>query len=298
MTGLIGRSYRVELVAGDGFTGVLRSATAQELVFETTGQGELRVSRTAIRSLTLLTPTQVRRNYDDVGNGDHLFFAPTARNLRRGEGYAQNLELFLLRGDYGLTDHVSVGALVSVVPGQGADNVAMLTPKASFPVGEKVHVGGGALLIGSRSRAGGVGYANATYGNADNHLTLGLGYGFSANAGFINTPLLVLGGAVRVARRVSLMNESYFLRDRSFLGDPITAVLGIAGVRVAGRRIGGGLGVLYAYGSYRDSSLSSNPLTQAAAGFSVCGVHRALWALALARLGHRHRPGQAIIRVM
>lgn len=270
--GLLGRSYRVTPLAGNGFIGVLRSATAEELTFETTDQGALRVPRATVRRLTLLSPRQARRNDDDVGNGDHLFFAPTARNLRRGEGYAQDLELFVVRGEYGITDQLSVGALVTVIPGQGTDNVAMLTPKASVPVGEKVRVGAGALLIGSRSGAGGVGYANATYGTADTHLTLGLGYGFSGNSGFINTPLLVVGGAVRVARRVSLLNESYLLRDRSFIGDPITAVLGIAGVRVAGRRIGGGLGVFYAYANYHDSSSSTNRLYQAAVAYPFAEV--------------------------
>ena len=195
-----------------------------------------------------------RAGHDYVGNGTRLFFLPTARNLRGGEGYVQNLELVFVSANYGLTDHFSVGALASIIPGQGADNILALTPKVSWPVAEKVHLGAGALLIASRSGAGAVSYANGTYGSADNNVTLGVGYGFTGKRGFISTPVLVVGGAVRVARRVSLLNETYVVRDRSFLDlGAFLVVGGIVGVRVAGPRFSGGLGVLYAYGEIQNS---------------------------------------------
>lgn len=200
-----------------------------------------------------------RAGYDDVGTGDRLFFLPTARNLRRGEGYVQNLELVFVSANYGLTRHFSVGALASLIPGQGTDNIIALTPKVSWPVTEKVHLGAGSLLIASRSGTGAITYANATYGRADAHVTLGVGYGLSNGSGFINTPVLVAGGAVRVARRFSLLNETYLLRAPDFLdlGD-FLVVAGIAGVRMAGPRFSGGLGVLYAYGEIQDSDFSRN----------------------------------------
>ena len=208
----------------------------------------------APRDTSTRAPAQRRAGYDDVGNGDRLFFLPTARNLRRGEGYVQDLELVFVSANYGLTDHFSVGALASVIPGQGTDNILALTPKASWPVAEKVRFGAGALLIASKSGAGALTYANGTYGTADANVTLGLGYGFTRRSGFIRTPVLVVGGAVRVARRVSLLNETYVLRDRSFLDlGAFLAVGGIAGVRVAGPRFSGGLGVLYAYGEVQSS---------------------------------------------
>ena len=217
-------------------------------------QGTVPATAPAPDTTSARQPARGRAGWDDVGNGDRLFFLPTARNLRRGEGYVQDLELVFVSANYGITDHFSVGALASVIPGQGADNIIALTPKASWPVAEKVHLGAGALLIATKSGAGAVTYANGTYGSADNNLTLGLGYGFTDNSGFISTPVLVLGGAVRVARRVSLMSETYVLRDRSFLDlGTFLVVGGIAGVRVTGPRFSGGLGVLYAYGEIQSS---------------------------------------------
>jgi hypothetical protein len=59
----------------------------------------------------------------------------------------------------------------------------------------------------------GVTYANSTYGSADHILTLGLSYSF-ANGAFTSTPIIKMGGATRASRRVSLMNEAYYLRTR------------------------------------------------------------------------------------
>ncbi|WP_201984116.1 hypothetical protein [Hymenobacter rubidus] len=194
------------------------------------------------------------RAYTDVGNGDRLFVVPTARNLRRGEGYAQDLELVVVGASYGLTNSFSLGAFVSVIPGQGTDNIALLTPKVSFPVAKKLRAGIGSFLIASRSGSGAITYANATYGTADANLTLGVGYGATRRSGFINTPLVLLGGTKRVSRLVSLLNETYLIYDRAFLDlGTFKLVAGIAGVRVAGPRFGGGLGLLYAFGQLQDS---------------------------------------------
>ena len=246
---IVGRTYSVELRSGSTFNGVLRAATATELEFDTQDMGVVRVQRDNLKSMALLTAAQAAKGYDDVGNGNRLFFAPTARNLRRGEGYVQNLELFFLSANYGVTDNFSMGALVTLIPDAGTSNLVALTPKFSFPVADKVHVGAGALLLFNTDEAGGIAYANSTYGSADNNLSLGLGYGFTARGGLINTPILVLGGAVRVARRVSLINESYFVAGKYF--GNYTVVPGIAGIRVAGPRIGGSLGIAYVFFDYR-----------------------------------------------
>ncbi|MDO7850064.1 hypothetical protein [Hymenobacter convexus] len=202
---------------------------------------------------TARRPVGLRPGYDDVGSGDHLFFMPTARNLRRGEGYAQDLELAVLRADYGITDHFSLGILASVIPGQGLDNIVALTPKVSVPVAGRLRVGAGSFLVGTRSGVGALTYANTTYGTADHNLTLGLGYGATGQRGIFSTPLVMVGGATRLARRVALVNETYFLYDRAFLDlGKFLLVAGVAGVRVAGPRFGGGLGVFYAYGQLED----------------------------------------------
>ncbi|HLK96460.1 MAG TPA: hypothetical protein VK364_01705, partial [Hymenobacter sp.] len=110
-----------------------------------------------------------------------------------------------------------------------------ITPKFSVPVSEKFHVGAGALVSRAFNTTFGVGYGLGTYGTADQNLTLGLGYAFAE--GEINsTPVVVIGGATRVSRRISLLNETY-LADGG--------ALGLFGLRMAGSQFSGSLGFIY-----------------------------------------------------
>jgi hypothetical protein len=72
-----------------------------------------------------------------------------------------------------------------------------------------------------------------TYGTANQNLTLGLGYAF-AEGEVSSTPVVVLGGATRVSRRISLLNETYLAGG---------GALGLLGV--AGPQFSGSLGFVY-----------------------------------------------------
>ncbi|HEX8329159.1 MAG TPA: hypothetical protein VF629_16620 [Hymenobacter sp.] len=235
---IIGRTYSVELSSGSSFTGVLRAATPLELEFDTKDLGIVRVQRSNVASFALLNAEQARRGYDDVGNGTRMFFAPTARNLRKGEGYVQDIDIFLIGANYGITDNFSVGVLVPVLPGLGL-NVFAITPKFSVPVNDKFNVGAGVLYANAFGYGGGIGYGVATYGTADNNLTLGLGYGFGGGD-VSSSPVVVVGGNLRVARRLSLVTETYVVDG---------GLAGLIGARVAASRVSGSLGLLYVSGN-------------------------------------------------
>lgn len=251
-TEITGQTYAVELVSGTSFIGVLTASGPEELSFQTKELGLLTLRRANIKQLSLLTSEQARRGYDYQGNGNRLFFAPTARNLRRGEGTVQTIDIFLLGVNYGITDNISLGTLFTWVPQAGGDNFFGLTPKISFPVNERLRLGAGALLVFQRDNNFTFTYANATYGSADNNLTAGVGYAFIQGK-YVNTPVFLLGGARRVSRRVSLLNETYILsvNDRY---ERATFVGGIAGLRVAGQRLSGSLGVMYGFTSFNSGS--------------------------------------------
>jgi hypothetical protein len=238
---------------------VLQAATPTELEFLTKDLGVLRIKRSDVKQMVLLTADRANKGYDDVGNGNRLFFAPTARNLRRGEGTVQDIYIFLLGVNYGITDNFSMGALFTWLPEAGSDNLFALTPKVSFPVSEGVHVGGGGLLVFVGGANINIVYGNTTFGSADNNLTAGVGYSFIRGE-YINTPIFMLGGATRVGRRISLMNESYVLRVSDQYSNA-TLVGGIAGLRVAATRISGSLGLLYGYYAYDSRYNSGYPDT-------------------------------------
>jgi hypothetical protein len=250
---LLGRTYRVETTQGTAFTGTLVSMSLTALEFDAQELGRISLGRGQIRRADLQGPVAVgafaKPGYFDIGNGNRLFFAPTGRGLRKGENSLQAVSLYFFGGNFGVTDYLSLGGYVSLIPGIGLGNqFVLLTPKVSLPVSEKVHVGIGALYLripdfdGSLDRAYGAGilYAAATYGSADNNVTAGLGYGFfDGEVG--STPILQVGGQKRVSRRVSLISENYIVADaRAGMG-------GLYGIKINWRRTSLGLGAAYVY---------------------------------------------------
>lgn len=253
---IVGLSYTVEVVSGTSIIGVLTAVSAEELTFQTKDFGLLTIKRANLKQLTLMTAEQAQHGYDYQGNGNRLFLAPTARNLRKGEGTVQTIDIFLLGVNYGITENISMGALFTWIPAIGTDNLFALTPKVSFPVSERTRLGAGALIFFQRGTNFTLGYGNATFGSADNNFTAGVGYAIVGGAS-VNTPVFMLGGATRVSRRISLLNETYILNVKN-ISDNATLVGGIAGVRVAGQRLSGSLGLMYGYYNYTNRSYASD----------------------------------------
>ncbi|GAA4037484.1 hypothetical protein GCM10022409_23170 [Hymenobacter glaciei] len=190
-----------------------------------------------------------------AGNGSRLFVGPTGRNLRRGEGTVQDIAVFALTVDYGITDRFSIGVLGTFAPGFGNYNLVGIAPKFSALVAERLHVGVGAFGLYVAGTAVGLTYVNATLGTADHQLTAGVGFGFSGSGGFGSTPLLMLGGATRLGRRLFLVDETYLLHTSS--GRRISALAGVAGGRAVWPRLSASLGLAYLAYDYREQSASS-----------------------------------------
>ncbi|UOR04990.1 hypothetical protein MUN82_18890 [Hymenobacter aerilatus] len=244
----VGSVYQVTLHNGTSFKGTLVSLTLTSADFDTPDLGRVTVQRADIKRYVALQVAKSGRVRDDVGNGNRLFFAPTARSLRKGEGYVQDIDIFLLGVNYGVTDHFSIGLLASAIPGIGlGKQVVALTPKLTTKVSAKWNVGVGALIAripdfdydnGSGFGAG-IAYGLATYGTADDNLTMGLGYGFSGQGGFGRTPVVLLGGAKRITNRVSLVSENYlFVQGTGGVG-------GLYGIRLGWPRTTLNVGSFY-----------------------------------------------------
>ncbi len=249
---VLGNRYEVTLQSGTTFTGILTTISLDAVEFDTPDLGHLRVPRTdlrQVRGLTAVVKTGLRPGYYDIGNGNRLFFAPTARGLRKGEATLQDVDVYLLGVNYGITDYISLGGYITLIPWGGLTNqFLVLTPKVSFPVRKNLHVGAGVLYVRipdfdgtfDRSYSAGILYGAATYGSADNNVTVGLGYGFfEGNIG--STPIVQVGGQARVSRRISLISENYIIADsHAGLG-------GLYGIKINWRRTSLGLGAAYAY---------------------------------------------------
>lgn len=172
-------------------------------------------------------------------NSTRLFFAPSGQMLKQGEGYFSDYELFFPGVAYGLTDNLTIGGGVSLLPAALEDQAYYFTPKVGFSVSEQVHLAAGVLFVGAKGGTGGVYYGVSTFGNSNASVTLGGGYGF-AGGNIESKPVGMIGGELRIARRVGLVTENYLLpvSDNNllysfgfrFMGENITTDLALANV--------------------------------------------------------------------
>ncbi|NBO69186.1 hypothetical protein EBV26_01695 [bacterium] len=118
-------------------------------------------------------------------NDSRYLFAPSAFNLKKGEGYYQNTYLFINSFNYGITDNFSMGLGFEFLStfgslGNGSfDPIFFVTPKYSTQVSENMRVGVGVLVGKITDNIGGFGvsYGLVTFGNPEHNATLGLGFG-------------------------------------------------------------------------------------------------------------------------
>jgi hypothetical protein len=166
--------------------------------------------------------------------------------LRKGEGYVSDYELFFPGMAYGVTDNVTIGGGFSLFPTAAEDQVYYFTPKIGMSVADKVHLAAGALFVGSKGGTGGIYYGVGSFGDSNASLTVGGGYGF-AGGKVQSKPVGMIGGELRVARRIGLVTENYLLpvSDNNllysfgvrFMGEAITtdlALVNVSGSNVIG----------------------------------------------------------------
>ncbi len=176
-------------------------------------------------------------------NATRLFFAPSGQMLKKGEGYFADYELFFPGFAYGVTDNISVGGGVSLIPAALDEQIYYFTPKVGMSFGDQIHVSAGLLVAGTKGGTGGIGYGAGTFGNGDASVTVGVGYGF-AGGDIESKPVAMLGGEKRISRRVALVTENYLLPTSQdnlvysfglrFIGEKLTTDLALFNVAGSG----------------------------------------------------------------
>jgi len=211
-------THVLRTVQGSTFLGrLVQDAPGSDSVRFETGGAELVVARTAILSLTAVSPSDIHEGqyWFPNPNATRLFFAPTGRTLKRGEGYYSNTYLFIHGANVGVTDRLSIGGSVSLIPSSG-EQLAYATPKVGVYESDNLNVSVGALLgyngfgDDDTQRQFGILYSVATVGSADASATGGIGWGYQGSR-LSSTPALMLGGAARMSRRTALVTENYYV---------------------------------------------------------------------------------------
>ncbi|HYU52395.1 MAG TPA: hypothetical protein VEK37_05595 [Gemmatimonadaceae bacterium] len=203
--------------------------------------GTIQLSAGAIKAIKEIAEEDVREGeyWFPNPNSTRLFFAPTGQMLKKGEGYFSDYELLFPGVAYGLTDNVTIGGGVSLIPAGVEDQVYYLTPKVGISVSDRVHLAAGMLFAGTQGGTGGIYYGVGTFGDGNASVTLGGGYGF-AGGKIESKPVGMLGAEWRVARRLGLVTENYLLPVSDdnilysfgvrFMGEKITTDLALVNV--------------------------------------------------------------------
>jgi len=210
--------------------GTLLSLSPASPLVETTAARPLQAPA-ACEDATLLPASSVSRDHRfNDSNDTRLLLGPTARSLKRGEAYIDDVSLFFPSIQVGLSDRVSIGAGIPVMlppidirPGEAV----WITPKLQVFRGHKTQAAVGLVHTVVLGHHAGLAYGVATHGTSDAAVTLGLGLAYPNVER--QRPIALLGAEKRVSPRIKLITENYL---GSFYGDAYLS----AGVRYIHRR--------------------------------------------------------------
>jgi len=205
--------------SGLTYVGTIIERSDREITILTDVNTKIQIVLSSVQDIRAIPKSQIHNGeywYPNPNDSRYLF-APSAFNLKQGEGYYQNTYLFINTFNYGITDNFSMGLgfeFFSTFASLGESDfnpIFFLTPKYSTQISENVRVGIGVLYGNLTSYIGGfgVGYGLVTYGNPEHNATLGLGFGFF-DGEFSGDPVITLSAMTRLSRRVSLVTENWF----------------------------------------------------------------------------------------
>jgi len=209
-------------VEGD-MLGRLREVSEDEVVFETE-TGIERVPLADVRRIREVPASSIRNGkyWFPNPNKGRLFLGPTARPLKRREGYVAGYYIMAPLVAYGLTDNLTLvgGGSYLVAVNMGG---LYLMPKVGLNLNDYFALGAACGVarmfvpeVANPTLL--VGYGLATLGKRSANLTLGAGYGLYHLAGareseFVASPGFTVGGELRLMRKLSFVTENYLMRE-------------------------------------------------------------------------------------
>lgn len=202
---------------GSSLMGRIVEVREEEIIFQT-DMGEITVLISKIKDIKEVSKTKIKKGvyWFDNPNTTRLYFSPTARMLEKGKGYFADYMLFFPSIAFGITDNLTIGGGMTLLPGVDIDDqVFYFTPKIGINTTSSTSIAAGALIlalpeIDDESPTVGILYGVGTFGEPDASLTLGLGYGFVKDE-IADKPMVMLGGEKRVSRRISFVSENWVI---------------------------------------------------------------------------------------
>lgn len=225
--------YQIETLDGNEYIGIILTQNNDTIKFKSEKLGEISILRSEIKKISPITGIEKNGEYWlDNPQSTRYFWAPNGYNLKKGEGYYQNVWVLFNQAVFGLTNHFSAG--IGTVPLfllSSPYTPVWATLKYSLPVVEnKFNLGAGALMgtVAGESNTGfGILYGIATFGSKDKNLNVGLGWGY-ADGEIASNPTVNISFMIRTGAK------GYFISENYFIGTPENFVVMTS---LGGRRI-------------------------------------------------------------
>jgi hypothetical protein len=211
-----------ELVLRDGTRayGKVERVDGPMVTFKTTAGAAIQVAAAEIVSIRPVTGRIVAGEFRRADpNPTRLFFGPTARSLKQGEGYAGVYEILLPFVQIGITDRVSIGAGTPLIFGDGSAHPFWITPKVQLFEGASTQASVGVMhFLNVGDGTLGIAYLVGTRGSADSAITGGIGYAYDRSYDTTNgAAVVMIGGEHRVRRGMKVMTENYVFNGGTIL---------------------------------------------------------------------------------
>ncbi len=227
-----------ELVLRDGTRAVGRVERIDNgrVVFRTESGAVLEVDVAQVVSASVVRGRMVDGSYwPEDSNPTRLFFAPTGRNLKRGDAYFGLYEIWMPFVQYGVTDRFSIGGGTPLFVG-GGEHPVWFTPKLQLVSAPTTQASIGVMhFLNIDDASFGVAYAAVTKGTPDSAATVGLGWAYARTDGHNGgSAVLMVGGEHRLSRRMKFVTENYFFDGHGLLS---------GGIRILGERLSADVGL-------------------------------------------------------
>jgi hypothetical protein len=230
---------RLELSGGSVLIGYILSQDSTHLKFQTISNLRVSVNKEIIIKQEVIQASVVEGEiWKSDPNQSRLFFAPTGRALKRGQGYFSVYEIFFPFLAVGITDWLAISGGFSLLPG-AESQLLYLAPKITPVQREKFALSGGILYIKFPEEldAAGIFYGVGTYGNESASITLGMGFVFGEGE-IADKPVFTLGAELRSSRSIAFITENWLIPDSDvqvvsaglrFFGENLAADFGLIG---------------------------------------------------------------------
>lgn len=244
------RYLKITTTEGETYRGrVLREDTVK-IVLQLQA-GEISVNKQEIKKTEIYDPRDESSLWFTNPNANRMFVMPTARMMKTGDGYYQNMYVLVSSISVGLADFLTGSVGVSMIPGIGFDNnLAFGSLKAGTRLMDNFHGAAGVTFLNVANEQSTFTYGMMTYGTTNQQLSVGYGAGLGDGGISGQDDMFIVGGQIRVSENIAFASENWLGREQilsygiRFIGESVSADLAFFRVLEEDVNIGG-LGIPY-----------------------------------------------------